>query len=126
MRRLILAAALFPSVAFAQPAPPTVEMPSSVIVALQNFLLHPPVTSRIDPGDVLGFVETIQACVSVQVPVDGVIKDTGQCPAVSAAMHVRDTSQTNAVNAAVAKQKTEDAVKPAPKPPETSAPIPKP
>jgi hypothetical protein len=124
-------------------APQTIELPGDDLNALVKFLLHPPMNDHIDPGDVIDFIAQIRNCATMQVPVNGVIRDRGQCPAVTTALAARRAQQDQAVTAAVeqaradaaaaqakavadavAKQKAEDEAEATKK--TTMAPMPKP
>ena len=64
MRRLIIAGCLCALAlpAFAQQQRSTVELPTQTVTAILNFLVHPPASARMDPGDVMGMVQAIQLC----------------------------------------------------------------
>jgi len=82
MKRILLLAALWPSLALAEP-PPTVELPTDLVVKLRQFL------GTLPHDQVAALITGIETCVSVQVPQNGVIADHGQCPAVSKAIQDR-------------------------------------
>jgi hypothetical protein len=87
MKRLALAACLLASAtALAQEAPPTLELPTALVVSIRQYLAARPY------GEVSDYINTIAACVSVEVPQNGVTRDTGQCPAVSAAIKGREAA----------------------------------
>jgi len=102
MNRLILVAALLalPVAAHAQSG--TIELPTSTVGVVQQFFLHPPAKDRIDPGDVVQFLQEIQGCAAMQTPVNGVTRDRGECTPVTTAIAQRAAAQDAAVKAAVA------------------------
>jgi hypothetical protein len=93
MKRLILAACLLAPPALAQTAEktyPTIELPSDLVMRLRQYLGGRPY------DEVQFAVEMISDCVAIQIPKNGVIRDNGQCPAVSAAIRARAAVPTAA------------------------------
>ena len=81
--------------AFAQPAPTppqeppkNLELPTDLVVAIRQYLATKPY------GEVSEYISLLAACAAVQVPQNGMIRDSGQCPAASAA--IRATSSSTA------------------------------
>ena len=69
--------------AMAQESPKTIELPTDLVVSIQQYLVGRPYS------EVANYIGLLNACASVQVPQNGTIKDTGQCPAVSMAVRAR-------------------------------------
>lgn len=89
MIRFIALFALLAAPAFAKEIPDTVELPSDVVLQVQQYLGTRPF------NEVAGLLGMIQACLNVQIPQNGVTVSNGQCPAVSAAIQVRSAKQVS-------------------------------
>jgi hypothetical protein len=73
------------------PAPeasPTVLMlPAKTIVALRQYLGTRPY------DETAALISSMEGCAQVQIPVGGVIRSSGQCPEVSAALRAKDAAK---------------------------------
>lgn len=119
-RGLILASLLLPVTAHGQiPAPPaTVELPLADVEKVLNGYLFPHTTQ---PGDVIPSALMLRGCIAMQAQQPGVIRDNGQCPAVSEALKARAQELANAAKTAEPTEKPAAPAAPteSPRPPAT-------
>lgn len=98
MSRTLIAAIALASIAgpsLAEPAPTSAPasapaallLPVKTIMALRQYLGTRPY------DETAGLVAALEACAQVQIPVNGAIRSSGQCPDVTAALRAKDATK---------------------------------